>query len=66
MDNLPPAVGLLLLTIFSRCKAEPPVDWPVEAYNLIMREDLALQAEVADTLKSTSEYMESKYKKSTD
>ncbi|CAH0400129.1 unnamed protein product [Chilo suppressalis] len=59
VDNLPPAIGLLLLTIFSRCKSEPPVDWPAEAYNLVMREDLALQAEISETLKSTSEYMES-------
>ncbi|XP_013191577.1 anaphase-promoting complex subunit 1 [Amyelois transitella] len=58
VDNLPPAIGLLLLTIFTRCKAEPPVDWPVEAYNLVMREDLSLQAEIAETIKSTSEYME--------
>ncbi|XP_028156342.1 anaphase-promoting complex subunit 1 isoform X2 [Ostrinia furnacalis] len=58
VDNLPPAIGLLVLTIFSRCKSEPPVDWPVEAYNLIMREDLALQAEIAEKIKSTSEYLE--------
>ncbi|KAM3961524.1 LOW QUALITY PROTEIN: anaphase-promoting complex subunit 1-like [Aphomia sociella] len=58
IDNLPPAIGLLLLTIFSRCKSEPPVDWPREAYNLVMREDLSLQAEIAETIQSTSEYME--------
>ncbi|KAG6438796.1 hypothetical protein O3G_MSEX000232 [Manduca sexta] len=61
VDNLPPAIGLFLLTIFSRCKAEPPVDWPVEAYNLVMREDLALQAEIAESIKSTSDYMECMY-----
>ncbi|CAG9788243.1 unnamed protein product [Diatraea saccharalis] len=59
VDNLPPAIGLLLLTIFSRCKSEPPADWPAAAYNLVMREDLALQAEISETLKSNSEYMES-------
>ncbi|CAG4961366.1 unnamed protein product [Colias eurytheme] len=59
VDNLPPAVGLMLITIFSRCKADPPVDWPLEAYRLAMREDLALQAEIAETIKSTDEYMES-------
>ncbi|KAL4715619.1 hypothetical protein ACJJTC_006198 [Scirpophaga incertulas] len=59
VDNMPPAIGLILLTIFSRCKSEPPVDWPIETYNLIRREDLARQAEVADTIKSTTEYMES-------
>ncbi|KAJ0176308.1 hypothetical protein K1T71_008482, partial [Dendrolimus kikuchii] len=59
IDNLPPALALLLLTVFSRCKAEPPVEWPAEAYNLVMREDLALQAEIAQTITSTTEYMES-------
>ncbi|XP_059045476.1 anaphase-promoting complex subunit 1 [Achroia grisella] len=58
IDNLPPAIGLLMLTIFSRCKSEPPVDWPQEAYKLVMREDLSQQAEIAETIKSTSEYME--------
>ncbi|XP_050344648.1 anaphase-promoting complex subunit 1 [Nymphalis io] len=59
IDNMPPAIALLLVTIFSRCKSDPPADWPGEAYNLVMREDLALQAEIADTIKSTDEYMES-------
>ncbi|XP_052748922.1 anaphase-promoting complex subunit 1 [Galleria mellonella] len=58
IDNLPPAIGLVMLTIFSRCKSEPPVDWPREAFKLVMREDLCLQSEIADTIKSTSEYME--------
>ncbi|CAH0686482.1 unnamed protein product [Spodoptera exigua] len=58
VDNLPPALGLLLLTIFSRCKSSPPADWPPEAYNLVMREDLAHQAEVAHTMKTASDYME--------
>ncbi|CAH2241616.1 jg3948 [Pararge aegeria aegeria] len=59
IDNLPPALALMLVTIFSRCKSDPPVDWPPEAYNLVMREDLALQADIADTIKSADEYMES-------
>ncbi|XP_026741870.1 anaphase-promoting complex subunit 1 [Trichoplusia ni] len=58
VDNLPPALGLLLLTIFSRCKSSPPADWPPAAYNLVMREDLAHQAEVAHTMKTASDYME--------
>nr|XP_049700108.1 anaphase-promoting complex subunit 1 [Helicoverpa armigera] len=58
IDNLPPAIGLLLLTIFSRCKSSPPADWPPAAYNLVMREDLAHQAEVAHTMKTASDYME--------
>ncbi|XP_052742012.1 anaphase-promoting complex subunit 1 [Bicyclus anynana] len=59
IDNLPPALALALVTIFSRCKSDPPVDWPPEAYMLVMREDLALQADIADTIKSADEYMES-------
>nr|XP_037873049.1 anaphase-promoting complex subunit 1 isoform X2 [Bombyx mori] len=58
IDNLPPAVALLLLSVFSRCKAEPPLDWPAEAYNLVMREDLAIQAEIAETIKNNRDYLE--------
>ncbi|KAJ8719345.1 hypothetical protein PYW08_011520 [Mythimna loreyi] len=58
IDNLPPALGLLLLTTFSRCKSSPPADWPPAAYKLVMREDLAHQAEVAHTMKTASDYME--------
>ncbi|KAI5642890.1 anaphase-promoting complex subunit 1 domain-containing protein [Phthorimaea operculella] len=58
VDNLPPALSLLLLSIFSRSKGDPGTDWPAEAYTLAMREDLARQAEIAATLTSTTEYME--------
>ena len=58
MDNLPPALGLLLLTLFSRCKSAPPPDWPPRAYALVLREDLAHQAEVAHTMRTASDYME--------
>ncbi|XP_050663592.1 anaphase-promoting complex subunit 1-like [Leptidea sinapis] len=58
MDKLPPALGLLLFTIFSRCKLEPPLAWPSDAYRLIMREDLALQAEMLEKIKSNDEYTE--------
>lgn len=65
MESLPPGVGLLLLTAFARCKSEPPVDWGAEAYTLVMRDDLALQARIADTLRSTTEYMECEYNNNT-
>ncbi|CAG5043393.1 unnamed protein product [Parnassius apollo] len=58
IDNFPPAIGLLLLTIFSRCKSQPPGDWPAEAYCLVMREDLAMRAKTAYTMKNTNEYLE--------
>lgn len=58
IDNLPPAVALLLLTILSRCKSSPPADWPPEAYNLVMREDLAHQANVAQAMGTANNYME--------
>lgn len=44
IQNFPPSINLFLLNIISHIKANPPVDWPHEAYSLIMREDLALQA----------------------
>ncbi|XP_049874978.1 anaphase-promoting complex subunit 1 [Pectinophora gossypiella] len=56
---LPPAISLLLLSIFSCCKSEPPPDWGAEAYTLAMREDLALQAHIAATLTNTTHYLES-------
>lgn len=58
IDNLPPALALALITIFGECKGDPPTDWSPNAYHLVMREDLALQTEIADTIKSTDEYME--------
>ncbi|XP_068629420.1 anaphase-promoting complex subunit 1 [Battus philenor] len=58
IDNFPPAIGLLLLSIFSRCKSSPPTDWPPEAYCLVMREDLAVLARTAQAMKSTNEYLE--------
>lgn len=58
IDNLPPALTLTFLNIFVKCKSNPPVDWPVEAYRLIMREDLALQAELDAIHRNSTDYME--------
>lgn len=58
VDNLPPAIALLLMNIFVKCKMDPPVEWPLEAYNLIMREDLALQAELVQVHDNPTAYME--------
>ncbi|XP_045484614.1 anaphase-promoting complex subunit 1 [Pieris rapae] len=58
LDKLPPALSLILITIFNRCKAEPPTDWPPAAYRLAMREDLAIQAGIKEKISSTDDYLE--------
>ncbi|XP_061376792.1 anaphase-promoting complex subunit 1 isoform X2 [Danaus plexippus] len=57
MDNLPPAVSLLLQSIFSNCRSDPP--GCSAAYNLVMREDLELQTRVGEAIRDRDEYMES-------
>ncbi|KAI8431904.1 hypothetical protein MSG28_004457 [Choristoneura fumiferana] len=54
IDNLPPALGLVLLSICAKCKGSPPAGWPGPAYALAMREEL-LPLSVAPN----HEYMES-------
>lgn len=44
--------------MFVKCKNSPPVEWPEEAYQLIMREDLALQAKIAKEIHDKTDYME--------
>jgi hypothetical protein len=41
LDSLPSGVSLFLQESLYSCKINPPGDWPVEAYILIEREDLA-------------------------
>lgn len=41
LDMLPSAVSLFLQESLYTCKIDPPGDWPLEAYILIEREDLA-------------------------
>lgn len=59
IDNFPPAVGLMLLSIFNRSKSAPPTDWPAQAYCLVMREDLAALAHCAAALQHSHDYLES-------
>lgn len=61
IQNLPPALGLFLVSIFSRCKGVA-CDWPAPAgaYALVMREELALQQQIADTVDDKSEFIECK------
>ncbi|KPI90988.1 Anaphase-promoting complex subunit 1 [Papilio xuthus] len=59
IDNFPPAIGLMLLSIFNRSKSAPPTDWPPQAYCLVMREDLAALANTAAAMTDTHEYLES-------
>eukprot|EP00798_Chlamydomonas_sp_ICE-L_P019895 gene19895-26598_t len=41
VETLPLGVGLPLKEAFQRVRAEPPSGWPVEAYALVGREDIA-------------------------
>ncbi|GLI61806.1 hypothetical protein VaNZ11_004311, partial [Volvox africanus] len=41
LGRLPPGVALPLREAFQRCRASPPPGWPVQAYALIGREDIA-------------------------
>lgn len=42
LDTLPSGISLFLQESLYACKIDPPGDWPVEAYILIEREDLAI------------------------
>ena len=41
LDTLPSGVSLFFQESLYSCKIDPPGDWPLEAYILIEREDLA-------------------------
>ncbi|XP_076632222.1 anaphase promoting complex subunit 1 [Colletes latitarsis] len=41
LEILPPGVSLLLKDVMHRCRERPPSNWPMEAYELIDRQDLA-------------------------
>jgi hypothetical protein len=47
ITSLPSGIALPLLDALQRCRVAPACDWPVEAYNLIGREDLARMAGAA-------------------
>ena len=42
LDSLAPGVALPLHDAIQACRARPPVGWPVKAYELVGRTDLAL------------------------
>lgn len=41
LEILPPAVSLMIKDIMHRCRECPPSNWPMRAYELIDRQDLA-------------------------
>nr|XP_033324577.1 anaphase-promoting complex subunit 1 [Megalopta genalis] len=41
LEILPPGVSLLLKDVMYRCRERPPSNWPMQAYELIDRQDLA-------------------------
>ncbi|CAH2041755.1 unnamed protein product, partial [Iphiclides podalirius] len=58
VELFPPAVGLALLGVLSRCKGAPPPHWPPEACALAMRDDLAELAKAARTLHAAPDRLE--------
>lgn len=41
LEILPPAVSLMIRDVMHRCRESPPSNWPMRAYELIDRQDLA-------------------------
>ncbi|XP_078053194.1 anaphase promoting complex subunit 1 isoform X2 [Augochlora pura] len=41
LEILPPGISLLLKDVMYRCRERPPSNWPMQAYELIDRQDLA-------------------------
>lgn len=41
LETLPPGVSLLLKDIMYRCRERPPSNWPMQAYELVDRQDLS-------------------------
>lgn len=44
LDNVPAAINFIFHEILWQCRENPPADWSAEAYFLIQRPDLAVQA----------------------
>ncbi|XP_011861283.1 PREDICTED: anaphase-promoting complex subunit 1 isoform X2 [Vollenhovia emeryi] len=42
LETLPPAVSLMIKDVMHRCRESPPSNWPMHAYELIDRQDLAV------------------------
>lgn len=45
LETLPPGVSLLLKDIMYRCRERPPSNWPMQAYELVDRQDLSALGE---------------------
>lgn len=41
LETLPSGVSLLLKDIMYRCRERPPSNWPMQAYELVDRQDLS-------------------------
>ncbi|XP_012141180.1 anaphase promoting complex subunit 1 isoform X2 [Megachile rotundata] len=41
LETLPPGVSLVLKDVMHRCRERPPSNWPMQAYELVDRQDLA-------------------------
>lgn len=41
LEILPPAISLMIKDVMHRCRECPPSNWPMHAYELIDRQDLA-------------------------
>lgn len=44
LDNVPSAINFIFHEVLWQCRENPPTDWSAEAYFLIQRPDLAVQA----------------------
>lgn len=44
LDTFPIGINFLLLCSIWKCRESPPSNWSAEAYNLVQRRDLAVQA----------------------
>jgi len=42
LETLPPAISLMIKDVMHRCRESPPSNWPMHAYELIDRQDLAV------------------------
>lgn len=42
LETLPPAISLMIKDVIHRCRESPPSNWPMHAYKLIDRQDLAM------------------------
>ncbi|XP_076758476.1 anaphase promoting complex subunit 1 [Xylocopa sonorina] len=41
LETLPPGISLLLKDVMYRCRERPPSNWPMQAYELVDRQDLS-------------------------